>query len=308
MIFWSWLALLLIGCNNRDQNREPQKVAPLKKIEESRLADPAAPSRLFVIKEFDTPESFQYDRLSEKYFISNIGGAPTAKDGNGYISRLSADGKMDIKKFIIGLNAPKGICFHKQTLYVTDIDRILGYDPRTGKRLSTYDLTANGAKFLNDLVAWQPLADAHEATPARIYASDMNSDTIFALDPANKSIEVFSRQVARPNGLAVHSDQRQLLVASWTGKIFALDKHGNIVATIGKDFSNLDGLACDRRGRIYVSDFTQGVIYRIDPNGKIVKIVEELTTPADISLKPDERTLLVPCFDINEVFALVIPD
>ena len=48
------------------------------------------------------------------YFVANINGNSLAKDGNGFISRLTRDGKVESLKFIAGgrggvtLNAPKG--------------------------------------------------------------------------------------------------------------------------------------------------------------------------------------------------------
>ncbi|HAH23626.1 MAG TPA: ATP-binding protein, partial [Prolixibacteraceae bacterium] len=55
-----------------------------------------------------TPESALFDAKSNKIYVSNIDGDPSKKDGNGFISILNADGKMEQLKWATGLNAPKG--------------------------------------------------------------------------------------------------------------------------------------------------------------------------------------------------------
>ena len=73
-------------------------------------------------------------------------GIPRSKDGNGYISRLTRDGKMDSLKFIAGgrggvtLNAPKGMAIEGDTLWVADIDAARAFDKRTGKPIATVNL------------------------------------------------------------------------------------------------------------------------------------------------------------------------
>ena len=55
----------------------------------------AAPAALWsLMGDFASPESAFYDSATRAIFVSSINGAMTAKDGNGFISRLSADGKM----------------------------------------------------------------------------------------------------------------------------------------------------------------------------------------------------------------------
>ena len=61
-----------------------------------------------------TPESVLYDADTDSYLVSNINGAPLAKDNNGFIAELSPDGKVINSKLIEGgkkkvtLHAPKG--------------------------------------------------------------------------------------------------------------------------------------------------------------------------------------------------------
>ena len=67
------------------------------------------PIKAATIGGFQTPESVKWDSARDVYYVSNINGAPNAKDGNGYISRMGAAGMVTDSAFIKGLNAPKGM-------------------------------------------------------------------------------------------------------------------------------------------------------------------------------------------------------
>ena len=54
--------------------------------------------------DFASPESAYYHAGSNSIFVSSINGQILEKDGNGYISRLSTDGKVVAEKWAAGLN------------------------------------------------------------------------------------------------------------------------------------------------------------------------------------------------------------
>ncbi len=69
---------------------------------------PTLPPLWTLTTDFAAPESAYFDAGSNAVFVSSINGQILEKDGNGYISRLSPDGKMVSAKWVTGLNAPKG--------------------------------------------------------------------------------------------------------------------------------------------------------------------------------------------------------
>src|SRR5450755_2927729 len=86
---------------------------------------------------FEAPESVI--KSGDKLFVSNIGGAtadPMALDSNGFISELSADGKVLERKFQKGiLNGPKGLAIVKEVVYVADINRVVGFNIHSGEQV-----------------------------------------------------------------------------------------------------------------------------------------------------------------------------
>ena len=143
--------------------------------------------------DFASPESAYYHAGSNSIFVSSINGQILEKDGNGYISRLSPDGKIVSAKWVTGLNAPKGIRSLGGTLWVTDIDEVVSIDIATAR--ITAHVKVDGALFLNDL------ATAPDGT---VYASDSNLARIYAVKDGKSSVFVEGAdQVDVPNGLLV---------------------------------------------------------------------------------------------------------
>ena len=129
-----------------------------------RAADePAFPVAWEVTSGVQSPESAYFDAASGFVFVSNIGGGgPTGKDGDGFLSKLTPDGKVVAAKWITGLNAPKGIRSSGGRLWVSDIDQLVGVDIAQGKIAER--VAVPGAEFLNDVAC-----DAQGA----VYVSDM---------------------------------------------------------------------------------------------------------------------------------------
>ena len=79
---------------------------------------------------FDSPVGVAH--YGGYYYLSNAGEnfGLAVKDGDGYISRIKSDGSQEevTLKYITGLNNPRGIFAIQGTLYICDIDRLVGFD------------------------------------------------------------------------------------------------------------------------------------------------------------------------------------
>lgn len=87
----------------------------------------------------------------EFIYVSNVNGSPDVKDGNGYISKLYKNGKACENEFISHLNAPKGMCLVGNTLFVTDLDVVYGFNILTKKQEYFFDFKPFNTSFLNDI-------------------------------------------------------------------------------------------------------------------------------------------------------------
>jgi len=265
----------------------------------------------FDVTGLSTPESLIVDPASGNYYIANINGSPTDKDNNGFITRLDKTGRVMAMRFVEGapLHAPKGMAIVGQTLYVSDIDTVRGFDKTTGNLTALIPLAALGALFLNDLTA---------DDQGNLYVSDSAGFVNPAAPGAVFKIEtkqghraaVFARDAALgiPNGLMIHPKTKRLLVNTWgTGKIIEISSEGAPSLWMAHDaWQDLDGFDYDTTGNFYISSFTGGKIFRITPDRKSVLIARDLITPADVNIDRKNNLLLVPSFKSHTATTLPI--
>ncbi len=268
----------------------------------------------FEVSGLSTPESVLVDPKTGTYYISNINGAPAERDNNGFITRLDKTGKVTVLQFIMGgkgteLNAPKGLAIIGNVLYVSDIDRVRGFDKTTGALLHDIDLKSAGALFLNDLT---------QDDQGNLYVSDTATfmdpkalGAIFKIETRRQnraSVYVRDPALGSPNGLMIHPKTKRLLANTWgTGKILEIGHDRRIKTFVEEaEWKDLDGMDVDRAGNIYLSSFTGGVIYKVDPSLKVSQVKSGLTTPADIHVDRQAHQILVPSFSGNTVTTIVL--
>jgi hypothetical protein len=246
-------------------------------------------------KNFQVPESVLYDEPNDIIFVSNMGGGGQNKDGNGFISKMTTAGKIKDLKWVEGLNGPTGMGIFGNTLYVADIDQVVGIDIPSGKIIGKYD--AEGAKLLNDLTV---------RMNGDVFISDSNTGKIYVLQNGKLSVWIENNQIKYPNGLL--AEQGKLLVGE--NSVFEVDlisKEIKVVADAGG--GGIDGLERDNRGRILFSHWNGKIFIVVD--GKPVLMLDtssENINSADIDFAFKPGLLLVPTFNDNRIFAYKIVD
>jgi hypothetical protein len=247
------------------------------------------------------PESVFFDAASGSLFVSQIGeGGPTGKDGDGYISKLTPEGKVVAAKWVTGFDSPKGLRSSGGKLWVSDIDQLIGIDIAQAKISDR--ILVSGAKFLNDVDC-----DAQ----GTVYVSDTFGGKIYQVK--NGEVTVFAEgEVAEsPNGLLV--DGGRLLVAGWgssdgekkaLGKLFALSLAKKEKTLITRQpLGNLDGLEVVGRNSYVVSDWMAGKIFYVGADGTANLLIQLPQGAADIAYLADRRLLIVPQMMENKVTA-----
>jgi DNA-binding beta-propeller fold protein YncE len=145
------------------------------------------------------PESVYYDKAQKVLYVSNIVGGGTDIDGNGYIARMSLYGQVLPGPLVTGLNGPKGMVMSGRTLWVSDINRLVEVDTRTGAK-RFYD--APGSVFLNDTAV---------DDDGNVYVSDIATRKIWRLK--NGQMAEWVNTPLNPNGLLFDDDSGKLVVA-----------------------------------------------------------------------------------------------
>jgi len=273
------------------------------------IASPGA-TKALTIAGFSTPESVLHDSVQDIYFVSNINGSPTAKDNNGFISRVRPDGAIENLKFIEGgragvtLNAPKGMAVLGDTLWVADIDVARAFNARTGAVIDSVKL--DSAVFLNDVAVAG--TGAIYITDTGIRFDDVGNvlhpgpDRVFRIGPDRKvTIAVRSDSLGWPNGITVDAAGRRfIIVAFGAAKTVLSWKPGDRSPhAIAKGAGQFDGVEV-AGSRILVSSWADSTVSAYE-TGQEVKVITGVPTPADIGYDAKRNRVLVPIFGGNRV-------
>ena len=262
---------------------------------------------------FKFPESVAYDPEAKVLYVGSFGGTelkPAEKDNNGYISKVSLDGKILEERFLpapgVTMHKPKGIWVAGNRLWVTDIDGVWEFDTRTkkGKKL---DLP--GVQFAND--------------PAilgnTLYVSDNRTDMLVTVTPAdfldmnaNPSVAVaWKDKGINPNGLYPSRDGALLMVGFKSDKekrgIYSM-KPGQDPKAISKEIGRLDGLYEMNDGTLLVTDWDSGTVFTWSEKSGVTTIASGFKGPADLCAFPQDGGLMVVVPDLvkSELRMLVL--
>jgi sugar lactone lactonase YvrE len=265
---------------------------------------------------FRTPESVLYDEASDVFLVSNINGPEVEADGNGFISRLDADGKiLDLKwidgsKAKYGLDAPKGMAFAGNVLYVADITSVKTFDRKNGRALGKVAIP--GSSFLNDLAA---------APDGSVYASDSGlkankgelqpdgNDAIYRITPDGKVAWVVKdKTLGNPNGLLADADG-VWVVTFGSGELYRVTRDGRKENPQKLPAGQLDGIVRAADGSLLISSWEGSSILRGAPGGTFTSVITGVTSPADIAYDSKRSRVWIPLFtkDAVEIHALGSP-
>lgn len=252
------------------------------------------------------PEAARYDSTQDAWFVSNMLGFGSVRDGQGYIVRLegSSVGRAQIwvRSGTNGayLDAPKGIAFQGDTLWTADIDVVRGFNRRTGAPVGTIDFRPYGAVLLNDL-AVGPDGTMY-VTDTGIEMSPIGviyrgGDKIFAVAPGRRiSIVAEGPQLKRPNGVVWDPASKQWAVVGFDpfdSQLYQVASGSPAPKILGQGKGRFDGLATLGDGRFLVTGWSDSALIVIG-NGQHVRVVNDLTGPAAIGVDMRRHLVAIP--------------
>lgn len=216
---------------------------------------PATPrlEPLWTLSGLSSPESLAPSADGRSFYVTNVNGEGDDKDGNGFIARVSRDGKLIEERWATGLDAPKGIALKDGRLYVADIHRLVIIDAATGRTLASH--VAPDAAFLNDLTI---LPDGRvlvaDSGKQRIYLFDGQAMTPWLEDPLLRAI----------NGLMPEGGR--LVVTTMQGRLLSIDPATRAITVLAEGLGQSDGVARLKDGTWLVSEWP-GRLFHVRADG-----------------------------------------
>jgi hypothetical protein len=305
------VAVLAVGCGDGDEAAavaEDQVAAVAADADESR-----PPADGIIVSGFSGPESVLHDPQADVYLVSNVAGETDAKDGNGFISRVSPDGTITDLRWIDGamdgvtLNAPKGMALRGETLLVADIDVVRLFNRRSGAPVGEW--AVEGSTFLND-VAVGPNGTAY-VTDSGVRFTDAGPENTgtaaihtFRPDGSHGTFE--AGDVTGINGVAVSGGTVYGVTSFGNGMIFSVQA-GTRTEMPPLPGVNFDGVVVVDGG-LLISDWTTEAVYFLMANGAATIVALNVTSPADIGIDRTRDRVLIPSLMTDQVLLAPISD
>jgi len=252
--------------------------------------------RVAVVEKMLVPECVVVDPDTGAAYVSNIEAAEGgywSDDGKGFIARLKPGGELDALRWRDSgprapLNAPKGMCLMKGSLYVADNTRVTRFVLAVPAAAGT--VRGIAGRRLNDM-----------ATDGRAaYVSDTAAGKVYEIR------EDGPREVPAPEGVnGITFFDGKMFAVSWSGhEVYELDPSGKAAPApfgVAGHFKALDGIEVLDDGTFVVSDNPGNRVCTIGPDRRTVRTLCEPNTPADIGLDRRRGLLYVPSFEGNRV-------
>ena len=301
------LAVALASCGGSPESTQPAPAQP-PPAAPAASAQPPAVKAGWVVQDMRTPESAYLDEGSGYLFVSQIDGQPNQKDGKGRISKLGLDGSVVTADWFTALNAPKGLRSFGGTLWVADLDEVIGIDVASAKENARVKI--DGATFLNDVAV---------GADGTVYVSDMLANKIYAIKDGKATVFAEGEQLEYPNGLFVEGER--LVVGGWgskpaadfttkvPGHLYSLDLKTKQKTLITKQpLGNIDGVEQEARGGYLVTDYLAGKLIQVSQTGesRVVRTFKPgladhtfLYAQGDILIAPHMNENMVAAYDIS---------
>lgn len=263
--------------------------------------DTRAPELVAGLDGFSGPESVRYDAAQDVYFVGNLNGASSAADNNGFISRVSPDGRVEQLRFIAGgtngvtLHAPRGMTITGDTLWVADVDAVRAFDRRSGAPLASVSFAGVDVGFLNDVA---PGPDG------AIYVTDTGRNRIYRIAGVTASIALGDSALNSPNGITWDGARGRMIVVPYGGSRSLFEwSPGSTrlrVLAASETGARYDGVEVRGDGSILVASQADSTIhlFRGTRGAVLVKVAGR---PADIAYDARRNRIAIPYIARNRV-------
>lgn len=244
---------------------------------------------------FKSPECIVVNSAENCFYVSNINNRSTdKKDGDGFISKVSLDGKILELEWITGINDPRGMSLIEDTLWVADIDELVKISVSNGTILEKIKI--DGATALNDI--------SINESAQKLYTSDFRGNKVFTLENFQTQAEPI--EINKPNGLLTFNEQ--LFIGTFDTENTLSVINADAKETLWSAECKIDGLAMYEQPDALILSNYDGQLLILDKTSQSATYLlkTEQHKVADFAFIPNQNMVIIPALDINKVLAYKI--
>ncbi|GJG89641.1 ATP/GTP-binding protein [Gemmatimonadetes bacterium T265] len=272
---------------------------------------------------FRGPENLAYDSVADCYYVANVNGQPTARDGNGYVSRVGPDGRVRALRWIAGgrggatLDGPMGIAIRGDTLAVADLGAVRFFDRRTGRPLGAVavpGLRLNDLAYADDGSLWVTDVgpDRHVVHDSLRVDTTRDLDAVYHVTPGRPGGRVVTvargLHLMRPDGISPWPGGGALVTTfgdSVLERVGPVDSSKIIITRLPG--GRVDGLRPAPGGGWLVSSWDAKAVYRWRVGEPLLPVLTGLTSPAGVAVDTRRNRLAVTSMQENTVTIVPLP-
>jgi sugar lactone lactonase YvrE len=199
------------------------------------------------------------------------------------------------------------MAIHGDTLWIADIDKLRGFDRRSGSPLATIDLSTHDAVLLND-VAVGPDGSLYITDSGIIMSAKgvlhPGGDKIFVVGPGRAvSVLASGEQLGRPNGISWDATGNRWVIVSFDpfhSEVYTLTGGDTTRTVIASGNGKFDGIEALADGRLLVTSWNDSSLH-VFGKGTDARVIRNLSWPADIGVDTKRNRIAIPQVMINRV-------
>ena len=256
---------------------------------------------------FASPENLVYDERDDVYLISNMNGGPTARDANGFVSRVASDGRMIALKWIDGskpatrLDAPKGLAIHGDTLAIADVGCVRLFNVRTGASLGVWNVPGvlmNDVSFAPDGTLY--VTDTGPDPGSKDTTGD--HDAIFHFTAPDHPVALATgSDLGGPDGL-VASDTSVVYATFHADRVVRIARSGARTTLATLPGGKVDGLRELPHGSFIVTSWDAHSVFHLMPDGHLTPIATGITSPAGVAYNVKRDRVAITSMQGNSMY------
>lgn len=233
------------------------------------------------------PESVLYDAKSKTLFVSNIG--EFGKEGVGFVSKLTLDGKVTKADWVTGLDGTKGLGLHKNRLYAAENHSVAVIDIDKGTIIKR--IPVEESQMLNDVTV---------DSKGIVYVSDSRTGKVHRIE--NDKPTVYLEGITSINGLLAVDKDLYILA---DGKFHKAGADKKLVVVASGIEGGADGIEMVAKDEFLLTGWA-GTIYYVNADGTVQLLSdtrEKKINAADLGYDPKSKTLYIPQMTSHKVVA-----